>query len=199
MVTPCSVSTCTRSAVARGFCKLHYKRWKNHGDPTIVKKRNVQSPEPWNRPPPVCKVEGCFRKHFAFDLCNMHWFQKRRMEKPKVPRPPRLCGIPGCKGRHYGRGFCLTHYHRWRRTGVSNPPLKKPNRIKLTRLCKVQACMRRHHSRGWCVMHYERWLKHGDPLKVLPKGGDQRRRVTVYKNNVAKMIQMIKDDPNAFF
>lgn len=29
----CAVATCDRESVARGWCPLHYGRWKKHGDP----------------------------------------------------------------------------------------------------------------------------------------------------------------------
>lgn len=32
----CSVDGCERSARARGWCPMHYSRWRHHGDPTVV-------------------------------------------------------------------------------------------------------------------------------------------------------------------
>ena len=32
----CSVSLCERTARARGWCKMHYDRWRRHGDPGIA-------------------------------------------------------------------------------------------------------------------------------------------------------------------
>lgn len=32
----CSVSECSSPHLARGFCRLHYKRWHAHGDPLAV-------------------------------------------------------------------------------------------------------------------------------------------------------------------
>lgn len=32
-MTRCSIHGCERSVCARNWCKLHYQRWRNHGDP----------------------------------------------------------------------------------------------------------------------------------------------------------------------
>ena len=34
----CSVEQCDRNAVARTWCLMHYKRWRNHGDPLTTTK-----------------------------------------------------------------------------------------------------------------------------------------------------------------
>lgn len=31
----CSVANCGSAAVARGFCNMHWKRWRTHGDPLV--------------------------------------------------------------------------------------------------------------------------------------------------------------------
>ncbi len=31
----CSVDGCDRRYRARGFCDLHYQRWRRHGDPLV--------------------------------------------------------------------------------------------------------------------------------------------------------------------
>lgn len=30
----CSITNCNRVHIARGWCEIHYRRWKRHGDPT---------------------------------------------------------------------------------------------------------------------------------------------------------------------
>ena len=34
----CSVDGCERPAYARGWCSRHYQRWRNNGDPLLVKR-----------------------------------------------------------------------------------------------------------------------------------------------------------------
>ena len=44
---------CDRVHFAKGFCRLHYHRWRTHGDPQILKKQS-------GRPgPTICKVPEC--------------------------------------------------------------------------------------------------------------------------------------------
>jgi hypothetical protein len=44
----CSVAGCTRDDYyARGYCKLHYTRWLNHGDPTTYKFLGIEE-KLWN-------------------------------------------------------------------------------------------------------------------------------------------------------
>jgi hypothetical protein len=33
----CSVPNCERARYGRGYCNLHYQRWRSHGDPTVKK------------------------------------------------------------------------------------------------------------------------------------------------------------------
>ena len=37
MVKKCSIEGCEKPSRARGWCDMHYRRWKTHGDPNIVK------------------------------------------------------------------------------------------------------------------------------------------------------------------
>ena len=32
----CSVAGCDKSVLARGWCSRHYQRWKSHGDPSVM-------------------------------------------------------------------------------------------------------------------------------------------------------------------
>lgn len=51
----CSVEDCEKKSWARGWCPMHYRRWRLHGDPNIV----VRGPEgqAWNFRGPY---EGCW-------------------------------------------------------------------------------------------------------------------------------------------
>ena len=58
---------CGRKHYGHGFCYLHWKRWRKHGDPLVG-----------GRPPtPVCGVvedgEVCGRDHWARGMCSRHW------------------------------------------------------------------------------------------------------------------------------
>lgn len=65
----CSVQNCLRNKRARGWCNLHYKRWKRNGDPnTTVRRSADHSPGQMN----FCSTEGCDRLVNAEGLCFHH-------------------------------------------------------------------------------------------------------------------------------
>lgn len=64
----CSIDGCDRAHCARGFCKMHWSRWRTHGDPLRV------DPKPQNLPRHFgCSSEGCEGKHFARGFCHIHY------------------------------------------------------------------------------------------------------------------------------
>ena len=42
---PCSIEDCPRPRKARGWCGVHYTRWRQHGDPNYVTKQRHLNPE----------------------------------------------------------------------------------------------------------------------------------------------------------
>ncbi len=62
----CSVDECDRPVVARGWCTLHYSRWRRTGKPGAAapqrnRKRNIG-----------CSVDGCPDPFFGHGLCSKH-------------------------------------------------------------------------------------------------------------------------------
>lgn len=47
MPRPCTIEDCDRNIVARGWCDLHWRRWRKHGDPlkTLTPTRVIGTPE----------------------------------------------------------------------------------------------------------------------------------------------------------
>lgn len=68
----CSIDGCERRVVGRGWCKLHWTRWRKHGDPNYV------------RPERACSTDGCESPHYARGLCDRH-YQRVRRGVPLVP------------------------------------------------------------------------------------------------------------------
>lgn len=62
----CSFEGCERPHAGRGLCKMHWKRWRTHGDPGVVAPRG-------GAPKYIgCSVDGCDRKHHSKGFCSTH-------------------------------------------------------------------------------------------------------------------------------
>lgn len=108
----CTVDGCDRPHVARGYCTLHWRRWKKHGDALHV----TSKPER-----PTCSE--CDRPAVARGYCHKHWSRWARNGHTQTlgrerGTPPRECAIAGC-GRPGvgGHGWCEMHYRRFQRHG----------------------------------------------------------------------------------
>lgn len=58
----CSIDGCDGVYVAKGFCNMHYKRYKQHGSPYI----NLITIN-------VCKVDDCEVRRVRQGYCSRHW------------------------------------------------------------------------------------------------------------------------------
>jgi HNH endonuclease len=78
---PCSVPGCDRPHVARGWCKLHYYRWKRAGDPLLVRPPGFP---PRERPP--CAVPDCEKqaKRGGRGWCAKHHTRWVRHGDPSI-------------------------------------------------------------------------------------------------------------------
>lgn len=114
----CSVDDCDRRHYGRSFCRLHYQRWRKHGDP--LSGAMVRNPE-------ICTIDGCEKRCRTKGLCPMH-YQRERITGTTDPAPKRPrkttrrvgvypCVIDGCAKVQQARGWCSAHYSRWLRFG----------------------------------------------------------------------------------
>lgn len=118
----CSIDGCSNQAAARGWCKMHWTRWRKHGDPNKGAKPLLGDD---------CSVPGCERKpHTRWSgrpVCNMHWQRLYKHgshhEREKVFGGWAICSVDGCDkdSRSPGSGHCEMHYMRLRRTGTIEP------------------------------------------------------------------------------
>ena len=109
----CSVEGCEKKVLARGWCSLHYERWRVRGDP-LVGAAKVRG---------VCSVPECSKPHASRGYCATHYKRWRKHGDPLLllirPRgsPAAACKIEGCKREAAARDLCSSHYQRWRRHG----------------------------------------------------------------------------------
>ncbi|MGA5820817.1 HNH endonuclease signature motif containing protein [Kitasatospora sp. NPDC094028] len=61
----CLIPGCGKHAFGRGWCSMHYARWRTHGDPLHEGRRYVKQGE-------TCAVEGCERAPKRRGMCEMH-------------------------------------------------------------------------------------------------------------------------------
>jgi hypothetical protein len=79
----CSIDGCMKEAARRGWCPMHYQRWRQHGD---LNRSRANRPKP---PRSSCSVEDCDEVHEAQGYCNKHYLRWRKHGDPqKVSAPP---------------------------------------------------------------------------------------------------------------
>ena len=75
--TKCSVDGCEKKGAGRGWCQMHYRRWRRHGDVHAVHVK-----QPGDR---RCEIPDCERKHLGNGLCEMHYHRwRKRGIRPSV-------------------------------------------------------------------------------------------------------------------
>lgn len=79
----CSIEGCERpDGSSKGWCRMHYWRWRRHGDPAITLKEKGAAPVDG-----LCSELGCSRQHFGRGMCMTHYTRWRRAQPWYVPRP----------------------------------------------------------------------------------------------------------------
>lgn len=71
----CTVPDCDRPQNARGWCKMHWKRWRRNGDPS-ARQRVPHGPEV------ICAVDGCDRPAVGRLWCAMHYQRWKKHGDP---------------------------------------------------------------------------------------------------------------------
>lgn len=71
--TECSVDGCNKMAHARGWCPMHYVRWRKHGDLTTIARGGPKPKALSERPP--CSIEGCERLARTRGWCKRHYLR----------------------------------------------------------------------------------------------------------------------------
>lgn len=89
----CEVEGCERTYYAKGFCVMHYARWRQHGD--VGKAEPMLAPR-GSRSQTRCRVDGCNKEVLAIRLCAMHRARLKKTGKvgPAQPISRRVSGPP---------------------------------------------------------------------------------------------------------
>jgi hypothetical protein len=102
----CSIEACPGAIWARGWCRIHYSRWYDHGDPLAAATR-VSSYRG-----AACKVDDCAVPARVRGWCKAHyqaWLKRGDPLGSAPKRPVRLCDYPDCENKHKTGGYCEQH------------------------------------------------------------------------------------------
>lgn len=119
----CAIESCDRNAVARGWCDMHYSRWKAHGDPNVMLGHGKGHGSPRKSPEP-CLTPDCNRQGRSRGYCDRHYKRLMKYGDAEAPRlnwkgelPGAQCSAGECQESAKARGYCELHYQRWQRHG----------------------------------------------------------------------------------
>lgn len=169
-MTICEIDGCDKPRRKRGWCEMHYSRFKVHGTPHAPAKRSAGD---------HCVAPECEDRPVAKGQCRKHYYANKLFRKqyregtartlgPKtlaedsvsahIRNSSQPCKVEDCHEPSMSRGWCGAHYQRWRRFG--DPTFTPPEANKQ---CRIEGCEGVTNARELCSQHYYRWQKFGDP------------------------------------
>lgn len=135
----CSVEDCHKLSAKRGWCSMHYARWRKTG--ALSRKciscgseivSNNGGSEYCSESCKTCSVQECSLTAVSSRFCEAHYRRSLKWGSPAKPcsgcgspifdlrlssycssdcRPH--CSVLGCSGPVEGQGLCKPHYHAW--------------------------------------------------------------------------------------
>lgn len=105
----CSVVGCDKLARKRGWCPMHYDRWRTTGDVGPAGRLRQQNIGP-------CAFDGCDKPSRKRGWCSSHYDQWldtkniRPLRNPTAQKTP--CAVDGCRRLAKAQKMCLMHYYR---------------------------------------------------------------------------------------
>lgn len=76
----CDIADCGKTAVTRGWCNMHYKRWLAHGNPHTVKFEMLRGRV-------GCEVTDCDEAHYSKGYCVKHYQRWRKHGDAEFEQP----------------------------------------------------------------------------------------------------------------
>ena len=105
----CSIEGCGRKHYQRGFCKMHWGRWRRNS-PTLNDPNRIR--DIWkNRTKKTCSLIDCYEPHYVHGFCKNHYEQNKRTGSPFPVNGIRIpCKVSECKNDAPKRsGLCKFH------------------------------------------------------------------------------------------
>lgn len=127
----CSVDGCEKPVKTRGWCSMHYERWRTGAD--FYAKGDLRSRV---RVHPPCRVEGCERPAYLADhgLCDGHYARRRTTgsigpatfrDKDGICTSARNGYVKVFRPGHplaHADGYVYEHRYVWHEAGRTIPP-----------------------------------------------------------------------------
>lgn len=179
-MSTCQILDCGRKMAARGWCDVHYGRWRRTGDPNkIGGNRAVLTRESLDQFSDVDEQTGC--RIWNRSRGGAGYGRYRGKAAHRVvwalfhgPIPDGMlvchrCDNPPCvEPDHLFLGSHGDNVEDSIRKGRM-PQLQRPR----AKRCSVADCSVPAAAKGFCGKHYQRWRAHGDPLKVGKRGPEK--------------------------
>jgi hypothetical protein len=101
----CTVVGCGRNHHGLGYCKNHYRSFKEYGNP---KGKYVFVPK-------KCSKSACENVVSDNGFCRKHSQRLRRTGTTDLKEKIQKCKITSCMNKHHAKGFCSMHYRMTKR------------------------------------------------------------------------------------
>lgn len=107
----CAVDDCDREIWCRGWCSVHYQRWRRHGDPlTLV-----------NMTGDGCSVADCDRPYYGRGFCELHHRRLRLHGDPAIVLPGNTAaGVANTSWMGDRLGYAAAHSRVYAAFGVAS-------------------------------------------------------------------------------